>query len=65
MKTKLDLEKICNYSENTKPSLPVAQIMYIDYTNDEDERLLRELKRKKRELSIDSVLDEESEIEES
>ena len=56
--TRDDLEKVCNYSENSKPSLPQGIIHYIDMVEDgPSDEYLRELKRKNRELAIDAVLD--------
>ena len=56
--TRDDLEKVCNYSENSKPSLPQGIIHYIDMVEDgPNDEYLRELKRKNRELAIEAVLD--------
>lgn len=52
-----DLEKICNYLESTKPSLPKIQMNFIDYVEEPNEEYQRELKRKNRELAIEAVLD--------
>ena len=52
-----DLEKICNYVEYTKPSLPKIQMNFIDYVEEPNEEYQRELKRKNRELAIEAVLD--------
>ena len=58
MITRDDLEKVCNYSENSKPSLPKGIISYIDMVEDgPSDEYKRELKRKNRELAIDAVLD--------
>jgi hypothetical protein len=51
------LKAICNYSEKSKSMGPVAQIMYMDMVVEDDETR-REVKRKKRNLAIDTVLDE-------
>jgi len=51
------LEKICNYSEENKTMASTAQIMYMDFIY-ENEEMRREEKRKKRNLAIDTVLDE-------
>jgi hypothetical protein len=51
------LEKICNYSEENKTMASSAQIMYVDFVY-ENEEIKREEKRKKRNLAIDTVLDE-------
>jgi hypothetical protein len=51
------LKAICNYSEKSKSMGPVAQIMYMDMVVEDDETR-REVKRKKRNLSIDIILDE-------
>ena len=56
--TRDDLEKVCNYSENSKPSLPQGMIAYLEMVEDgPNDEYLRELKRKNRELAIDAVLD--------
>ena len=52
-----DLEKICNYVESTKPSLPQCVMNFIDYVEDSNEEYKRELKRKNRELAIDAIVD--------
>jgi hypothetical protein len=55
--TRDDLEKVCNYTENSKPSLPKGIIAYLDMVEEPNEEYKRELKRKNRELSIDAILD--------
>ena len=52
-----DLEKICNYVESTKPSLPQVQMTFIDFEEGTTEEYQRELKRKNRELAIDAIVD--------
>ena len=52
-----DLEKICNYVESTKPSLPQSQMTFIDFEESTTEEYQRELKRKNRELAIDAIVD--------
>jgi hypothetical protein len=52
-----DLEKICNYVESTKPSLPQAVMTFMDWIEEPNEAYQRELKRKNRELAIEAVLD--------
>jgi hypothetical protein len=52
-----DLEKICNYVESTKPSLPQVVMTFMDWVEDPNEAYQRELKRKNRELAIEAVLD--------
>ena len=56
-----DLEKICNYVESTKPSLPQCVMNFIDYVEDSNEEYKRELKRKNRELAIDAIVDDKIE----
>ena len=51
------LKSICNFSEQNKSMGPTVQIMYMDMIVEDDETR-REVKRKKRNLSIDTVLDE-------
>ena len=55
--TRDDLEKVCNYTENSKPSLPQGMIAYLDMVEEPNEEYQRELKRKNRELAIDAILD--------
>jgi hypothetical protein len=52
-----DLEKVCNYVESTKPSLPACQMTYMDWVEEPNEEYHRELKRKNRELAIDAIID--------
>jgi len=52
-----DLEKVCNYVESTKPSLPQAQMTFMDWIEFPNEEYQRELKRKNRELAIDAIVD--------
>ena len=52
-----DLEKVCNYVESTNPSLPQAQMTFIDWDEVPSEEYQRELKRKNRELAIDAIVD--------
>jgi hypothetical protein len=52
-----DLEKICNYVESSKPSLPQVQMTFIDFEESTTEEYQRELKRKNRELAIDAIVD--------
>ena len=51
------LKSICNYSEKNKSMGPTTQIMYMDMVVENDDTR-REIKRKKRNLTIDIVLDE-------
>ena len=57
MITSKDLEKVCNYVESTKPSLPQVQITFLDFQEDTNEEYQREIKRKNRELAIDAIVD--------
>lgn len=52
-----DLEKVCNYVESIKPSLPQVQMTFMDWIEEPNEEYQRELKRKNRELAIEAVLD--------
>ena len=56
-----DLEKICNYVESTKPSLPQVQMTFMDWVEEPNEEYQRELKRKNRELAIDAIVDDKVE----
>ena len=51
------LKSICNFSEKNQSMGPNVQLMYMDMVVEDDETR-REVKRKKRNLSIDIVLDE-------
>lgn len=61
MITSKDLEKICNYVESTKPSLPQIMMNYIDYIEEPNDEYKRALKRKNRELAIDAILEDKIE----
>jgi hypothetical protein len=61
MITSKDLEKICNYVESTKPSLPKASMNFIDFEEEPNEEYQRELKRKNRELAIDAIIEDKIE----
>jgi hypothetical protein len=52
-----DLEKICNYVESTKSSLPQVVMTFMDFEEGTTEEYQRELKRKNRELAIDAIVD--------
>ena len=56
-----DLEKICNYVESTKPSLPQVVMTFMDWDESSNEEYQRELKRKNRELAIDAIIDDKVE----
>ena len=51
------LKSICNFSEKNQSMGPTVQLMYMDMIVEDDETR-REVKRKKRNLTIDTVLDE-------
>jgi hypothetical protein len=51
------IKSICNYSEKNQSMGPNVQLMYMDMIVEDDETR-REVKRKKRNLTIDTVLDE-------
>ena len=61
MITSKDLEKICNYVESTKPSLPQGVMTFMDWDESSNEEYQRELKRKNRELAIDAIIDDKIE----
>jgi hypothetical protein len=52
-----DLEKVCNYVESTKSSLPQSVMTFMDWDEVPNEEYQRELKRKNRELAIDAIVD--------
>lgn len=54
------LKSICNFSEKNQSMGPTVQLMYMDMIVEDDE-ISREVKRKKRNLAIDTVLDEVNE----
>jgi hypothetical protein len=56
-----DLEKVCNYVESTKPSLPQAVMTFMDWQEEPNEEYLRALKSKNRGLAIDAILDDKIE----
>jgi hypothetical protein len=56
-----DLEKICNYIESTKPSLPQVVMTFMDWDESPNDEYQRELKRKNRELAIDAIVDDKVE----
>ena len=56
-----DLEKICNYVESTKSSLPQGVMTFMDWDEVPNEEYQRELKRKNRELAIDAIVDDKVE----
>ena len=59
-----NIEKICNYSEDTKnPYQPLISLSYIDMITEDEDAKLRELKRENRELAIDIILNEKDESE--
>jgi len=59
-----NIEKICNYSEDTKnPYQPTISLSYIDMITEDEDTKLRELKRENRELAIDIILDDKDESE--
>jgi len=61
---KTNIEKICNYTEDTKnPYQPAISLSYIDMITEDEDIQLRELKRENRELAIDIILDEKDESE--
>ncbi len=56
-----DLEKVCNYVESTKPSLPQAVMTFMDWQEEPNDEYLRALKSKNRGLAIDAILDDKIE----
>ena len=57
-----DIEKICNYVESDKPSLPQGNIFYMDNISSHDEWVINQHKRVNRQKVINEVLDEQEEI---
>lgn len=59
-----NLDKICNYSVDTKTTYqPAIAIYYIDKITEDEDIMLREVKRINRELAIDIILDNKYESE--
>jgi hypothetical protein len=59
-----NIEKICNYTEDTKnPYQPSISLSYIDMVTEDEDVYQREIKRQNRELAIDIILDEKNESE--
>jgi len=57
--TRYDLEKVCNYSENSKASLPNGIIYYLEHVHsDTTDEYKNSVKRKKRDLTIDAILED-------
>jgi len=56
--TLYDLEKICNYSENSKPSLPNGIINYLEFIESDTEEYKNLVKSKRRDLTIDAILED-------
>lgn len=54
-----DLQKICNYREDSKHSLPRMTLRYLETVDTYTDEYKRYLKMKNRELTIDALLDEE------
>ncbi len=61
MITRSDIECICNYTENSKPSSSVGQMHYMESVFDNDEKYLLELKKRNRDLVIDAIVDNKEE----
>lgn len=56
MITKSDIELICNYSESSRPSLPLATISYLELIEEDNEEQKLTIKRENRGLVIDAIL---------
>ena len=56
--TLYDLEKICNYSENSKASLPNGIIYYLEFVESDTEEYKNLVKSKRRDLTIDAILED-------
>jgi len=56
--TRYDLEKVCNYSENSKPSLPNGIINYLEFIESDTEDYKNLVKSKRRDLTIDAILED-------
>lgn len=57
MITKSDLQLICNYSESNTSGLPVGQVCYMEFIED-DAEYKRQLIRDRREKVIDAIVDD-------
>lgn len=60
MISKEDLELICNYNEDESIS-DSSSLHYIDVIDSSDEELMREIKTKNREITLDAILDNKEE----
>lgn len=56
--TRYDLEKVCNYSENSKSSLPNGIIYYLEFVESDTEEYKNLVKSKRRDLTIDAILED-------
>jgi hypothetical protein len=56
--TRYDLEKVCNYSENSKASLPNGIIYYLEFVESDTEEYKNLVKSKRRDLTIDAILED-------
>lgn len=59
-----NIERICNYQESDKPSLPKGQIYYLDTLTSQDEWYINQQKRVNRQKAINEILDEKDDSEE-
>jgi len=60
-----DIEKLCNYTETNKPSLPNGNIYYIDTLTSKDEWYINQQRRINRQKNINEVLGEENDVADS
>ena len=56
--SRYDLEKVCNYSENSKISLPNGIINYLEFVESDTEEYKNLVKSKRRDLTIDAILED-------
>ena len=56
--SRYDLEKVCNYSENSKTSQSNGIINYLEFVESDTEEYKNILKRKRRDLTIDAILED-------
>lgn len=56
--TRYDLEKICNYSENSKTSQSNGIINYLEFVESDTEEYKNLVKSKRRDLTIDAILED-------
>lgn len=60
-----DIEKLCNYVESSNPSLPSQNMYYLDTLTSQDEWYINQQKRINRQKTINEILDEKDDSNDS